>query len=263
LSEAALLAGKPVHRFRHCDPAALAARLRDVLRAGQRPLVMTDGVFPVTGKLAPLRRYVEVLQDFDSAVLQVDDAHAFGVLGDQGRGSLEHLGLWERGVNQLPNAGRPSLVVGGTLSKAMGGFGGVICGTRDLIQKARAASHYYDGASAPPAPIAAATAKAIEVQQRDPNLRRRLQQNIQRARRALGKLGLEFADSPAANIGVRLGDAANMERVHERLKQAGILVPYVRAYSGTGADGLLRIAVCALHTDAMIDRLVGELRSHL
>ena len=87
--EAARLAGRPVHRFRHRDPADLEAQLRRLLPPGGRPLVMADGVTPVTGRIAPVRDYMGVLSRFSPATLHLDDAHGFGVLGADGRGTWE------------------------------------------------------------------------------------------------------------------------------------------------------------------------------
>ena len=78
-------------------------------------------------------------------------------------------------------------------------------------------------------------------------------------RQGLRGLGLPAIDSPSPVIGLVVGDARNMQRLHRELKEQGILVPYFAAYSGTSKEGLLRIAVCAAHTVAMLDRLLSEL----
>ncbi len=189
----------------------------------------------------------------------IDDAHGLVVLGEHGRGSLEHLGLWSSAVNAQTDNDGVGLFVGGTLAKAMGGFGGIIPGSETFIGRVRSASHYYDGASAPPSAVAGATVKAIELVLREPGLRRRLQDNIRQLRGGLRALGLAVEDWPTANVGVQSGNAANMQRIHAKLKARGILVPYVAAYSGIGPEGLLRFAVCALHTPEMIDRVLNEL----
>lgn len=261
--EAARITGKPVYRFAHGSPAGLAEVLKQNCIPTKRPLIMTDGISPVTGELAPLPAYLKVMEPYAPATLLVDDAHGFGVLGAQGRGSFEHFELWTSGVNRLDPSVKTQLVTGGTLSKAMGGFGGIIFGPHNFVQKARSSSNYYAGASAPPAPVAAATAKAIEIARQDPSLRQRLTHNIQTLRQSLRALGLQFPDSPAANLGVQVGDAANMQRIHDKLKHAGILVPFMRNYTGIGTEGLLRVAVCALHTDEMLNRLLSELRKVL
>jgi 8-amino-7-oxononanoate synthase len=224
-------------------------------------LVMADAVGPSSGLLAPVLEYRRVLEGCERAVLLLDDAHGFGVLGEQGRGLFEELGLWPM-VNGNNEAGR-SIAVCGTLSKALGGFGGIIPGTREFVARAREASHYFDGASAPASAEAGATAKALEIVQREPELRRQLRGNILRLRAALRGLGLTVPDGAAANFGVSIGNAANMQRIHEALKTRGILLPYVGAYSGIPPEGVLRFAVFANHTAAQLDRLAAELRTLL
>ena len=191
----------------------------------------------------------------------VDDAHGFGTLGDQGRGTLEHFGLWDARVNSAAGLADGGLFVSGTLSKALGGFGGVLTGSIEFIGRARSSSHYFDGASAPPAPVAGATAKALEIVIREPQLRLQLRENVRTLRRRLREIGLAVADSPSPIVGLVVGDAQNMRRIHEALKQRGILVPYFAAYAGTGKEGLLRVAVCAAHTRDMLQRLASELAS--
>jgi 7-keto-8-aminopelargonate synthetase-like enzyme len=149
------------------------------------------------------------------------------------------------------------------LSKALGGFGGIIPGTRDFVARARKASHYFDGASAPASAEAGATAKALEIVMRDPSSRNSLRNNIQRLRSALRGMGLPLPEGAAANIGVSIGTADNMRRIHEALKARGILVPYFGAYSGIPPEGILRFAVFANHTEAQLDRLAAEMRSLL
>ena len=107
VSEAAQQSGRPVFRFRHCDPGDLATGLRKKLRPGQRPLVISDGVFSVRGTIAPVAEYYNVLGGYDGAALLLDDAHAIGVLGAQGRGTYEHAGLW-RLVNTLSSLRAPT-----------------------------------------------------------------------------------------------------------------------------------------------------------
>ncbi|MBI5385624.1 MAG: pyridoxal phosphate-dependent aminotransferase family protein [Verrucomicrobia bacterium] len=263
LLEAARLLGKPVTAFRHRDPDDLARCLRENLPAGGRPLVLTDGVFSVSGRLAPVKEYLRVLEPYAPAALHLDDAHGLGVLGENGRGVLEHFGLWGPRVNSAVEADGVSLTICGTLAKAIGGFGGVVPGTREFVSRVRASSHYFDGASAPSSADAGATAKAIELVQRQPELRRQLQANIARLRTGLRTLGLAVEDGPAANFSVEIGNGANMRRLHAELRAAGFLVPYVAKYSGLGPEGALRFAVCARHTAEMIDGVIAALRKAL
>jgi 7-keto-8-aminopelargonate synthetase-like enzyme len=260
VGEACRLASVPVIRFRHRDPADLQRCLARHLGPDQRPLLMTDGVFPVSGALAPVPDYLEILSRHSSPVLLLDDAHGVGVLGEHGRGTLEHFGLWGAGVNTVSSAG-VALRLCATMSKAIGGFGGVIPGSRGFLEQARKGSHYFDGASAPPSAAAGATAKALELIRSQPELRRHLRENITRMRSGLRERGLPVADSPTANIGLQLGDADNMRRIHSTLKEQGILLPYLANYSSAGAEGSLRVAVFATHTPEMIDRFMDALRA--
>jgi 7-keto-8-aminopelargonate synthetase-like enzyme len=259
LEEAARLSGRPITRFHHADPDDLHRSLRQQCRPSERPLILTDGVFAAAGDIAPLDRYVDILSRYEGASLLVDDAHGFGTLGDRGRGTLEHFGFWGPGVNSAASPAGVGLFVVGTLSKALGGFGGILAGSVEFIRLARSSSHYFDGASAPPSPAAGATAKALEIVIREPRLRTRLRENVLFLRQGLRSLGLSAIESPSPVIGLAVGDARNMQRLHCELKEQGILVPYFATYSGTGKEGLLRIAVCAAHSVAMLQRLLSEL----
>jgi len=256
--EAARSAGLPVLRFKHGSAEDLARQAS----GRERLLVLADAVGPTSGELAPVKEYLRALADCPQVALLFDDAHGFGVLGQHGRGLLEELELWPR-VNLGPPVAGMNLYVCGTLSKALGGFGGIVPGTRDFIARLRGASHYFDGSSAPPSAVAASTAKALEIVLREPSLRVRLRENSWRLRQGLRAMGLTLPDGVAANFGVVTGDAAKMRHIHETLKQRGILLPYFDAYAGIPATGLLRFAVFANHTANQIDRLLSEIQALL
>ncbi len=256
--EATRLAGKPVHTFRHRDPADLA----QVAAPHDRVLVMADGVNPSTGTVAPAREYLAALAGRGHATLLLDDAHGFGVLGEHGRGLLDELGLWKH-VNGGSPVNGVHVCVGGTLAKALGGFGGIIPGTREFVDRARKSSHYFDGASAPASAEAGATAKALEIVLREPELRARLRANVRHVRAGLRKLKLTVPAGDTANFGVTIGGAADMRRIHEALKARGILLPYMGTYSGLPPEGVLRFAIFATHTTEQLDRLLSELRAAL
>jgi 7-keto-8-aminopelargonate synthetase-like enzyme len=260
LLEAARLLGKPVRTFPHQSPEALASCLKDNLGPRQHPLVLSDGVFSTSGRLAPVPDYVDVLRPHSPAILHLDDAHGMGVLGEHGRGTWEHFGLWDGRVNGGTGPDGVSLSVCGTLAKALGGFGGIIPGSAEFVRQVRAASHYYDGASAPSSADAGASIAALELVRNRPELRQQLRANVAQLRSGLRALGVAVEDGPAANFAVVIGDAATMRRIHEDLKAAGFLVPYVAAYAGLGPQGALRFAVCALHTPAMIADLLNALK---
>jgi 7-keto-8-aminopelargonate synthetase-like enzyme len=257
--EAVRLAGLPVHEFGHRDPAALAESLRTKLPRGGRPLTVSDGVFPVVGTIAPVAEYCEILANYPGSALSIDDAHALAVLGPRGRGTFEHAGLLQqRGVNGEPGD-CPQLFLCGTLSKAVGGFGGIIPGSRAFIARLKAASHYYDGASAVPVPAAAGTARALELIQADPGLRTRLWENVAAVKQGLRRLGLAADDTPVPIVCLTMGTAEDMQRVQQELMRRGIVVAYADRYSGVGPTGALRLAIFATHTQAMIAQLLDTL----
>ena len=279
LQEATRLAGKPVVLFPHGDAGALEHLLPSQLRPGQRPLVMSDGVFASLGHLAPLADYARVLRGFPGATILIDDAHGVGVLGATGRGSLEYAGLF-KDANTLasdndpesgrdtpsavrPDSGNPRLYFSATLSKALGGFGGILPVSRTLLERIRSTSHYYEGASPPPVPVSAATARALELARTRPELRDRLAENIRRLKMGLRRLGLPVDDTPVPIVALSLGTAENMRRIHRELASRGIMVPYMATYSGLGPAGGLRLAVFASHTAAMIQRLLESLAAVL
>jgi 8-amino-7-oxononanoate synthase len=256
--EAAKGAGRPVRAFAHGDVDQLARAARDL----NRVVVMADAVGPVTGDLTPVFEYKYVLEQHERGVLLLDDAHGFGVLGPAGRGWLDELGLWEM-ANRGDFDERVSLVCGGTLAKALGGFGGLIPGTRSFVERLRKASHCFEGASAPPSAAAGASVKALELAQLEPDRRERVRANTLRLRRGLRSLGLTVAAGPTANFGVRIGCAADMRRIHQALRTRGIFLPYFSAYSGVSGEGLMRFAVFADHTPEQLDHLLAELKAVL
>ncbi|OHB67364.1 MAG: hypothetical protein A2V70_06520 [Planctomycetes bacterium RBG_13_63_9] len=265
--EAARLSGRPTFRFRHRDPLDLAQCLKANLKPSQRPLLLSDGVFAARGGIATVTDYRDVLLNYPGAMISLDDAHAVGVLGPNGRGTFEHAGLFDARLNcDLPDGSssppdEPSLYVCGTLSKAVGGFGGIIPGTSRFIERLKATSHYYNGASALPVAVAAATARALELIRDDPDMRTRLWRNVAAVKAGLRQMGLDVDDTPVPIICLTIGDAENMQRIHAGLINREILVPYKATYSGLGPEGALRLAVFATHTEEMIAQLLDALRT--
>ena len=262
LDEAALRLGCPILRFAHCDADALRTTLEEQAQATRRALVMTDGVFSVLGRVPPLADYWRLLQDLPGSMLLVDDAHGYGVVGEHGRGALEHAGLWGEEVNSRLPAGdddRPALWTCGTLSKALGGFGGIVPGSSEAVTRLRSESPYAYAASAPAIPVAAATAKALQIVLDQPEILASLRRNVTHLRTGLRNLGLEIDESPAAVVAIELEKASEMRHVQETLADRGIWIAYVPSYSGVGPEGLLRLAVFATHTPEMIDHLLTEL----
>ena len=236
--------GKPSVSFAHGDPDALQHALEKTLKPGQRPLLITDGIFPTSGKLAPLPDYHQILSNYDDALMCVDDAHAMGVLGEKGQGTLEYWGI--------QGEGRYS---SGTLSKAFDGHGGIIAGNQKLIDRV-----ISKGASPVPLGAAAASAKALDIVMQQPQMRKQLWDNAVYAKNAFRSLGFtDIPDTPVPIICLS-GEGIDLETIQQKLFSKGIAVLYVPGGSYTSApvQGAIRVAIFSTHTRAQIDRLVAE-----
>ena len=254
--DGARLVGVPVVSFHHLDPDDLAARCRQHLPPGGRPLVLSDGVFPVSGEIAPVPAYLRALADFPGALLCLDDAHATAVLGDHGRGTLEYWGVTAA-----------DCYASHTASKALGSYGGFIVGDATLVEQVRRHAGAWVGASPPPLPAAAATAQAIELAMDDDTLRQRLWANVARARAGLRALGWPLADTPVPilclgarrQLNAGWGPPEDLASIKEELFARDICVAHVTSYTSTPAGGALRIAIFATHSEEQIDRLIAEI----
>ena len=255
--DAVHLSGRPVYKFISRDPASLDAVLREKCTDGERPLVITDGVFPVLGALAPLREYYEILRTYPGSAMVIDDAHALGAVGPTGRGSVEQSGLpWETvNTNVQPENG-PRLFVAGTLSKAFGGFGGIVPGSRDFISHIHEVSPYFRAANPVSPGVAAGCARALELVMENPGMITQLHDNTRFVRTGLRELGIEVADTPVPIVCVVLETVDMMKKVQSDLMKKGILIAYNPKYSDLGPKGGIRIAVFANHTQDMMESLL-------
>ncbi len=258
--EASRMCGLPAYSFPHADATGLRETLKQHLGPGQRPLVISDGVFAARGTIAPVVDYVDILREFPQAALCLDDCHAVGVLGDQGRGTFEYAGIYGRGVNVGRNpaaigGNSPHLYAVGTLSKAFGGYGGILWGSACFLQQVKAETHWYEGASAPPVPAAAASAAALQLVAEQPEMLRRVQHNALFLKDRFRQLGLDVERSPVPIICLTLDNAAHMQHMQRALMNEGILIAYLGDYAGLGPQGALRMAVFATHTTEMLNQL--------
>ena len=248
LWDGARATGKPLERFRHRDAADLAECLWRALQPGERPLVLSDGVFPISGETAPAQAYWEALRPFPGAWLALDDAHATGVLGIHGRGTLEEAGL----------LGQEGCIAGHTLSKGIGGYGGVIAGPLELVAEMERNSRVAAGSSQPPLPVAAASTRALSLA-RDPELRARLWRNVARARAGIRGLGWDLEESHVPILCLRARPGVDLGRIKDALFERDVCVAHVKSYSSTPPGGALRMAIFANHSEEQIDRLVETL----
>ena len=248
------LAKAPRVIYRHKDVAHLRELLATARRDG-RPdgqpyramLVVTDGVFSMDGDIAPLPAIVEAAEEHDAAVF-VDDAHASGVLGRNGRGTVDHFDLHGRVAIQV-----------GTLSKAMGVLGGYVAGPlalrEMLIQRGRP---FLFSTSHPPA-VAAACLAAIRVLEEQPELIERLWANTRRFKDGLRSLGFDTGVSETPITPILVGDSGLAIRFADRLLDEGVWATSVVFPTVTLEGARLRTIVTAAHTDDELDACLTAL----
>jgi len=242
------LSKAPRQIYPHGDVEALREILREA-RATGRPgggeyrliLVVTDGVFSMDGDIAQLPGIVEAAEEFGAAVM-VDDAHASGVLGRNGRGTVDHFGLHGRVAIQV-----------GTLSKAVGALGGYVAGSaalRDILtQRARP---FLFSTSHPPA-VVAACREAIQVMCEEPELGERLWANTRRFKAELTRLGFDTGRSETPITPVMMGDPDTAGRFGDRLVEEGVFAQPVVFPTVAIDKSRLRTIVTAAHADDQLD----------
>jgi glycine C-acetyltransferase len=247
------LSKAPRKIFKHADPDSLRAVLDEAIEKGREGsgepyrliLVVTDGVFSMDGDIAPLPAIVEAAEAANAAVF-VDDAHASGVLGRDGRGSVDHFGLHGRVAIQI-----------GTLSKAIGVLGGYVAGSQDLrdilIQRARP---FLFSTSHPPA-VAEACRESIRVMQEEPELLERLWANTRRFKAELQRLGFDTGRSETPITPVMMGDPDTAGRFSQRLFEEGVFAQPVVFPTVAMDKARIRTIVTAAHTDELLDRALA------
>ena len=244
LLDGALLSGARLRRYPHGDAAGLSRLL-----AEQGPgLIASDGVFSMDGDLAPLPALARAAAESGSWLL-VDDAHGLGVLGREGRGTLDRLGL---STEQVP-------ILMGTLGKAFGTFGAFVAGSEDLVELLiqRARSYIYTTAT-PPA-LAEATRVSLALARREEWRREHLGALIARLRAGASQLGLPLADSLTPIQPLMAGSAARALAWSASLEAAGILVTAIRPPTVPEGTARLRITLSAAHCESDVDRLLDAL----
>jgi 8-amino-7-oxononanoate synthase len=240
--------------YPHGDCAALEQLLQNAHRFRRR-LIVSDTLFSMDGDLARLAQLADLAHKYD-AMLMVDEAHATGVFGTNGRGVA---------AERATAATAPAVVHDrvhvrvGTLSKALGSGGGFVCGSQSLIDwLANRARSYVFSTSQPPATSAAASA-AIDIVEAEPERRGRLLANAADLRFRLQNQGWDTSRSASQIIPIVIGDADETMRLAGRLREAGFFLPGIRPPSVPEGESMLRISLCVHHTPEMIDALVAAL----
>jgi 8-amino-7-oxononanoate synthase len=234
-------------KYRHNDMEDLGRILAAHPDKGK--LIVVDGVFSMEGDIVNLPGIVHLAREYGARVM-VDDAHATGVLGKEGRGTAEHFGLEEE-VD----------IVMGTCSKALASVGGFIASSHEVIHyvKHKARSMIFS-ASLPPACVATIGA-ALEVIEREPQRRTQLWKNAQRVREGLKGMGFDTGLSETPIVPVLLGDDLHAFRMGRALYEQGVFANVSVSPAVPEGRALIRTSYMATHTDVHIDRVLEAFRA--
>jgi glycine C-acetyltransferase len=247
------LSKAPRKIYPHADIEALRTILEEAVRDG-RPgsgepyrliLVVTDGVFSMDGDIAPLPGIVDAAEAAGAAVF-VDDAHASGVLGRDGRGSVDHFGLHGRVAIQV-----------GTLSKAVGALGGYVAGSTALREILTQRSRPFLFSTSHPPAIVAACREALRVMQEEPELHERLWANTRRFKGELARLGFDTGRSETPITPVMMGDPETAMRFSDRLMGEGVFAQPVVFPTVAIDQARIRTIVTAAHADGQLNEALA------
>jgi glycine C-acetyltransferase len=238
--------------FRHKDVAHAEEQLKSVANQPGRKLLITDGVFSMDGDIAPLPALCDLAEKY-GAIMMVDDAHASGVLGKNGRGTIDHFGMH----------GRVDIQVG-TLSKAIGALGGYVCGTRDLIEFLYHRGRPFLFSTSHPPSVAATCIAAFEVLEQEPEHIEKLWENTRYFKQELGNLGFDIggrntprSETPITPIIVGEGRLA-MEFSRELFKE-GVMATGIAFPTVPEGKARIRTIMSATHTREELDKALQVL----
>jgi glycine C-acetyltransferase len=237
-----------IHVFPHKDTAAAESILAGLDSAAGRKLLITDGVFSMDGDIGALAGLTGAAERH-GAIMMVDDAHASGVLGRNGRGTVDHFDLHGRLQVQV-----------GTLSKAIGVLGGYVCGSRDLIEFLyHRARPFLFSTSHPPA-VAAACLAAFDVLEQEPERIDALWANTRYFKEGLTDAGFDTGISETPITPVIVGDAAKAHELSRELFAEGVLATGIGFPTVPKGKARVRTIVTATHTQAELDRALEVFR---
>jgi 8-amino-7-oxononanoate synthase len=246
----AKLSGAAVQRYRHCDVAHVQSLLSQHRAAHPRALIATDGVFSMDGDLAPLHDLAGLAQRFDVWLL-ADDAHGLGVVGGGRGSSFANGGPVNGGQVDVP-------LQMGTLSKAIGAYGGYLCASKPVIDLMRTRARTFIYSTGLPLPVTAAAIAAIDLIEREPDY---VATPLRKAR--LFARALNLPEPCSAVVPLILGDTDAALTAAQALEEDGFLVVAIRPPTVPQGTARLRFAFTAQHPDSEVERLAASVRSRV
>jgi len=247
LIDGMILSGARFKRYPHKDMQTLEAWLKDSQDFRKR-LIVTDSVFSMDGDLAPLDKIVALAKKYQAWVM-IDEAHAFGVLGANGKGAAEHFGLEDQIDIQM-----------GTLSKAAGAFGAYCCGSKKLISFLINCARSFIYTTGLPPSVAAAAGRALEIIQNEPQRRHQLWAWTNLMHQELKRLGFDTLSSQTPIIPILVKDPHRAVEFSQRLFQKGIFVQAIRPPTVPQNTARLRFTVMATHRREDLERALEALQ---
>jgi len=259
LNHASIIDGARLSRakilvFRHKDAAHAEEQLASVKDQPGRKLLITDGVFSMDGDIGPLPALCDLAEKY-GAIMMVDDAHASGVLGRNGRGTIDHFNVHGRVDVQV-----------GTLSKAIGALGGYVCGSRDLIEFLYHRARPFLFSTSHPPSVAATCIAAFEVLEQEPERIEKLWENTRFFKKELGRLGFNIggvntpaSETPITPIIVGEGRLA-MEFSRELFKE-GVLGTGIAFPTVPEGKARIRTIMTAMHTREQLEKALETLQN--
>ena len=230
-----------VIRFAHANPVDLEEKIKSV-PTGAKKLVITDGVFSMDGDIAPLDKLYEVTSKYD-AILMVDDAHGEGVLGDSGRGIVDHFGMH----------GKVDIEVG-TMSKAFGVVGGFAAGKREIIEWLSQRARPFLFSSAMTIPDTGACIAAVELLEKSGDLVKKLWENADYLRDRLKKLGFDTGISTTPIVPIMLGENKTAQDFSKELFEEGLFAKAIVYPTVPQGKARIRVMNSAGHTKEQLDK---------
>lgn len=245
------MSGADLRTYPHKDVGALEAMLAEDEAQGRyrRQLIATDGVFSMDGDVAPLAALCDLKERFDCWLL-VDEAHATGVLGEGGRGAVEHCGV----------SGRVEFIVG-TLGKSLGSFGAYVAADSDAVEYLVNRSRSFIFTTAPSPPVVAAARAALEVMGAEPEHKERLWGNITRMSQGLKDLGADTLGASTHIFPILVGGDVETMELSDALLDAGLFAQGIRPPTVPKGKARLRLTVTASLSEEEIDRGLDVLAS--
>ncbi|HEY0794878.1 MAG TPA: glycine C-acetyltransferase [Acidisarcina sp.] len=252
LNHASIIDGARLSRakikvFRHKDVAHAEELLKSIENEPGRKLIITDGVFSMDGDIGPVDKLANLAEKY-GAIMMVDDAHASGVLGRNGRGSIDHFGCHGRVDVQV-----------GTLSKAIGALGGYVCGSRDLIDYLYHRARPFLFSTSHPPSVAASCIAAFDILEQEPERIERLWENTRYFKAELGRAGFDIGGitTPASETPITpiiIGEGRKTMEFSRTLFEAGVMATGIAFPTVPEGKARVRTIMSSEHTREQLDQ---------